>query len=223
MGDPAFETAAVRALIDVPAAEHVVGVLTHRLAPRQVSEDGSTAYEIVALDLAPDDSPAAVAPIQAAIHPQPELTIGIAGGPAFYGDIQDVSEGDLRRSEVISLPLAALALLVVFGSFAAAGVPVVVGGVSVAIALAAIAIAASVTPMSIFVLNLATLLGFGLGCRLRAAALEPFPRGDGAARDARVAIRIPAWPAPWRPSASCWKARSARPSPPPVERSSSAA
>ncbi len=162
-GDPAFEAAAVRAIVDVPSTPHVVGVLTHRLAPRQVSADGSTVYEIVALDLAPDDSPNAVAPIEAALHPQPGIQIGVAGGPAFYGDIQAVSEQDLRRSEVISLPLAALALLLVFGSVVAAGVPVVVGGVSVIIALAAIFIAASITPMSIFVLNLATLLGFGLG------------------------------------------------------------
>jgi RND superfamily putative drug exporter len=162
-GEPAFEEAAVRALIDVPAAQHVAGLLTHRLAPRQVSADRSTVYEVVALDLPPDDSPDAVAPIQAALHPQPGLKIGIAGGPAFYGDIQAVSEQDLRRSELISLPLAALALLLVFGSVVAAAVPVIVGGASVLVALGAIFIAASLTPMSIFVLNLATLLGFGLG------------------------------------------------------------
>jgi RND superfamily putative drug exporter len=162
-GDPAFEDAAVRALVDVPAAQHVAGVLTHRLSPRQVSADRTTVYEVVALDLPPDDSPDAVAPIKAALHPQPGLQIGIAGGPAFYGDIQAVSEQDLRRSELISLPLAALALLLVFGSVMAAAVPVVVGGASVIVALGAIFIAASLTPMSIFVLNLATLLGFGLG------------------------------------------------------------
>ena len=61
------------------------------------------------------------------------------------------------------MPLAALALLVVFGSVIAAGVPLVVGGSSVLVALGAIYLVASVTPMSIFVLNLATLLGLGLG------------------------------------------------------------
>ncbi|MEA2622394.1 MAG: putative drug exporter of the superfamily [Chloroflexota bacterium] len=162
-GDVAFEEAAARAIADVPAAQHVAEVLSHRLSPRQVSADGSTVYEVVALDLAPDDSPDAVVPIQNALHQQPGLRIGIAGGPAFYGDIQAVSEHDLRRSELISLPLAAFALLVVFGSVVAAGVPVIVGGVSVIVALAAIFVAASLTPMSIFVLNLATLLGFGLG------------------------------------------------------------
>ena len=74
-----------------------------------------------------------------------------------------MSEADLQRSEVISLPLAALALLVVFGSVVAAGVPLVVGGTAVVVALAAIFLVASVMPMSIFVLNLATLLGLGLG------------------------------------------------------------
>ena len=74
-----------------------------------------------------------------------------------------MSEADLQRSEIISLPLAALALLLVFGSVVAAGVPLVVGGAAVVVALAAIFLVASVTPMSIFVLNLATLLGLGLG------------------------------------------------------------
>jgi uncharacterized membrane protein YdfJ with MMPL/SSD domain len=37
-------------------------------------------------------------------------------------------EADLRRSEIVSLPLAALALLVVFGAVVAAGLPPAVGG-----------------------------------------------------------------------------------------------
>jgi RND superfamily putative drug exporter len=69
----------------------------------------------------------------------------------------------LRRSEVISLPLAALALIFVFGSLVAAGVPLIVGGAAVIVALAGIFVVASLMPMSIFVLNLATLLGLGLG------------------------------------------------------------
>jgi RND superfamily putative drug exporter len=74
-----------------------------------------------------------------------------------------VSESDLRRSEIVSLPLAAIALLIVFGSVVAAAVPLIVGGSAVVVALATIWVAASLTPMSIFVLNLATLLGLGLG------------------------------------------------------------
>jgi putative drug exporter of the RND superfamily len=162
-GTPAFETAAAGAIRDVATAPHVVRVVSHLLSPRQVSGDRHTAYDIVFLDLSPDDSPDALPILRERLHAAPGLDVELAGGPAFYGDVQTVSEADLRRSEVISLPLAALALVFVFGSLVAAGVPLVVGGAAVVVALAGVYVVASLTPMSIFVLNLATLLGLGLG------------------------------------------------------------
>ena len=170
-GEPAFEAAAARAVAAIPAAPHVLQVVSHLLARTQVSADRHTAYDVVYLDLAPDDSPQALPGLRAALASNPAgdpasdpaIEVGLAGGPAFYGDVQEVSESDLRRSEMISLPLAALALLLVFGSMVAAALPLAVGGAAVLAALATIFLVASVTPMSIFVLNLATLLGLGLG------------------------------------------------------------
>ena len=162
-GEPAFETAAARAMAGIPSAKYVLNIVSHTVATRQVSADGHTAYDIVYIDLPADDSPLALPGIRAALaHPE-GLEVGLAGGPAFYGDVQAVSESDLRRSEMISLPLAGLALLLVFGSVVAASLPLAVGGAAVITALAGIYLVASVTPMSIFVLNLATLLGLGLG------------------------------------------------------------
>jgi len=162
-GTPEWTSAVAQATADIPSAPHVRRVVSHLLAPRQVSADRRLAYDIVFLDLPPDDSPDAVQVLEARLRPVPGLRSELGGGPVFYGDVQAVSEADLRRSEVISLPLAALALLLVFGSVVAAGVPLVVGGTSVVVALAAIFLVASATPMSIFVLSLATLLGLGLG------------------------------------------------------------
>ncbi|HEV2007034.1 MAG TPA: MMPL family transporter, partial [Candidatus Limnocylindrales bacterium] len=162
-GDRAFEAAAATAVADVPRARYVKSVLSHLISERQVSADGHTAYDIVFLSLSADDSPSALPGIRAALHDGAPLEVGLAGGPAFYGDVQAVSESDLRRSEAISLPLAALALLIVFGSVVAAALPLAVGGAAVVGALAAVFLVASVIPMSIFVLNLATLLGLGLG------------------------------------------------------------
>ncbi|HET9456197.1 MAG TPA: MMPL family transporter [Candidatus Limnocylindrales bacterium] len=162
-GTPEFEAAAAEAIADVQSAPHVVRILSHALAPRQVSEDRRTAYDVVLLSIPPDDSPAALPGIEARLREPAGLEVDLAGGPAFYGDVQEVSESDLQRSELISLPLAAVALLLVFGSVVAAGLPLVVGGAAVVVALATIFGIASATPMSIFVLNLATLLGLGLG------------------------------------------------------------
>ncbi len=162
-GEPAFEVAAAAATAELASAPHVVRVIPHTIAPRQVSADRHTAYDIVFLDFAPDDSPAAIPILEPLVRQQAGISVVLAGGPAFYGDVQTVSESDLRRSELISLPLAALALVFVFGSLVAAAVPLAVGGAAVLVALAVVFVAASLTPMSIFVLNLATLLGLGLG------------------------------------------------------------
>jgi RND superfamily putative drug exporter len=162
-GSPAFEAAARQATVGLRAVPHVTGVASHLLDPRQVSADRRTAYDIVFLDLSPDDSPTALGPLEAAVRHPGGISVALAGGSTFYRDVQLVSESDLRRSEIVSLPLAGLALLLVFGSIVAAGVPLAVGGATVVLALAIVFGIASLTPMSIFVLNLATLLGLGLG------------------------------------------------------------
>ena len=162
-GSSEFEAAAAETVRDVPGTPHVAGVVSHLVAPDQVSADRQTAYDVVLLDLLPDDSPEALPGLEGSLRRVDGLEVGLAGGPAFYGDVQTVSEADLQRSEIISLPLAGLALLFVFGSVVAAAVPLAVGGAAVFVALGIIYLVAGATPMSIFVLNLATLLGLGLG------------------------------------------------------------
>jgi RND superfamily putative drug exporter len=188
-GTPEFETAAAAAIRDVPSAPYVARVFPHTYSPRQVSADGRTAYDVVFLTIAPDDSPAALPGIEQRLAHPPGIDVQLAGGPAFYGDVQTTSESDLRRSELISLPLAGIALLLVFGSVIAAGLPLVVGGAAVIVALAAIFGIASVTPMSIFVLNLATLLGLGLGVDYSLLLTSRF-REELAARDPTEPDRV---------------------------------
>ena len=162
-GTVEFETAAQRAVAGVASAPHVVGSRSHLIAPTQVNVEKKIVYDVILLDLKPDDSPAALEGIQAALVEVDGIKVALAGGPSFYADIQIVSETDLQRSELISLPLAAIVLLLVFGSAVAAGLPLAVGGATVIVALAAIFGVAQATRMSIFVLNLTTLLGLGLG------------------------------------------------------------
>jgi RND superfamily putative drug exporter len=204
-GSDGFESAAAAAAAAVATAPHVTGILSHTVAPDQVSADRSTAFDVILLDLPPDISPDALPGVRDRLAGLPggPVEVDLAGGPAFYGDIQSVSEADLRRSEIVSLPIAALALVVVFGSVVAAGLPLAVGGGAVLLALAVIWLIAQVTQMSIFVLNLATLLGLGLGVdysllmtsrfreELRRRALD-YPRpGDRVPAEAvEAAVRV---------------------------------
>ncbi|HVL52824.1 MAG TPA: hypothetical protein VM344_01030, partial [Vitreimonas sp.] len=90
-GSPEFEAAAARATAGLAAGSPVAGYLSHVVAPRQVSEDRRTAYDVVLLDLAPDESPAAVPLLASRLTEVPGLEVALAGGPAFYGDVQRVT------------------------------------------------------------------------------------------------------------------------------------
>ena len=70
-GDPAFEAAVRAETAGVASAPYVRQVESHLLAPSQVSADRRVAYDVVLLDIAPDDSPAALPGIQAALRTAP--------------------------------------------------------------------------------------------------------------------------------------------------------
>jgi RND superfamily putative drug exporter len=91
------------------------------------------------------------------------LRVTLTGAPVFYQDIFDVTERDLRRAELLSIPTAAVALVLVFGSIVGGAVPGLIGGTAVAITLALMVLLSQVFELSIFSLNLATMLGLGLG------------------------------------------------------------
>src|SRR5260221_4527438 len=89
------------------------------------------------------------------------MTVG--GGPVFYADIQSVSEADLRRAELLAFPFALIALVLVFRSVVAAGLPAAVGRCSVVVSLALLFLVGSVSRVWVFALNITTLFGLGLG------------------------------------------------------------
>ncbi|HXM59151.1 MAG TPA: MMPL family transporter [Candidatus Dormibacteraeota bacterium] len=77
-------------------------------------------------------------------------------------EIQQQSEDDLRKAEILATPAVAIILLLVFGSVVSASLVLVVGALSVVGTLAALKLLASFTSVSIFSMNLTTALSFGL-------------------------------------------------------------
>src|SRR5207302_10413461 len=104
-----------------------------------------------------------VPPLETRLQSVPILKATIGGGPVFYEDIQAVSERDLRRAEFLAIPFAIIAMLLVFRSVVAAILPALVGGGAVAVSLALVFGLGQITTLSIFVLNITTLFGLGLG------------------------------------------------------------
>src|SRR5207253_2664935 len=82
--------------------------------------------------------------------------------PALDHDVRTVSAEDTERGEARVLPLTLIVLVVAFGALVAAMLPVVVGLLAITIALGLVTIAARYLPMSVFVLNITTMVGLGV-------------------------------------------------------------
>ena len=92
-----------------------------------------------------------------------DYTVYVTGHPALDFDVRTVSKEDAERGELRALPLAAIVLVIAFGALVAAVLPLVVGVFAITVALALVQVAASVHPMSVFVLNIVTMIGLGVG------------------------------------------------------------
>jgi putative drug exporter of the RND superfamily len=166
--DPRFSQAVENSLVDVRALPSVQGVVTARENLRQIAPDRRAQYATLTLNAASDDVRDVLPAIERTLRPAttgsgPDLELTLTGAPVFYQDIFDVTERDLRRAELLSIPTAAVALVLVFGSLVAGAVPGLVGGTAVAVTLAVMVGLSRFFELSIFSLNLATMLGLGLG------------------------------------------------------------
>jgi RND superfamily putative drug exporter len=90
------------------------------------------------------------------------VEVQVTGVPQLYHEFNQKIEQDLVMAETISLPIALLILLAVFGTLVAAGLPLLIAALAMPTVFAVIALLASVMEMSIFVNNLATMIGLAL-------------------------------------------------------------
>jgi putative drug exporter of the RND superfamily len=129
---------------------------------RFISDDGKKAYAVIAFNVSIDETRNVVDEVRSKVRSE-ELDTYVTGAAAVYQDLEEASNEDIKRAEKYAFPFALLILLLAFGTVVAAGVPVLIGGVSVLTTLAALYFVAGSYDMSVFVLTLSTMLGLGLG------------------------------------------------------------
>ncbi|MBM4420049.1 MAG: MMPL family transporter [Chloroflexi bacterium] len=90
------------------------------------------------------------------------LTVEVTGFLPINEDFNEYLEQDLRRAEAVSLPLALVLLLAVFGTIVAAAIPLGVGALAVLSGLAGMFLLTRVTEVSVYAQNIVTLIGLGV-------------------------------------------------------------
>src|SRR5580704_724239 len=161
--DPAFRAAVTRSLAALPARD-VRSAATYwsTRSPQFAGAGGHATYAV--LELAGGTDSARAANYQA-INGRlsvPGISTQVGGQVPTMSAIGKQVTSDIGRAEGISMPLLLILLLVIFGSLAAASLPLAIGGIGILGSFAALRLLTLVTDVSIYSINITTILGLGL-------------------------------------------------------------
>jgi trehalose monomycolate/heme transporter len=162
--DPAFQQAVTTTLTNLRGHPEVAAVSSYydTQVPELVSRDRKATYAVLRLTAT---SSAAKMDQLRRIHQvttAPGLRTQLGGTIAFQWEAHQQVGDDLRRAELLSMPVLLLLLVLIFRGLVAAATPLLVGGLAILTALTATRIIALFTGISVFALNIITLLGLGM-------------------------------------------------------------
>lgn len=162
--DPRFAQAAQASLERIKTLPQVRSVTSYWPGGnrRLVAPDGRLAYAQIEFNVPGNEAVGLTHQLRELARAEP-LEVALTGSVAVVEGLQAGSERDLVRAELVTFPISLLILLLVFGSLIAASLPVAMGGVSVALTLALLYSLSGSTEISVFALNVTTMLGFGIG------------------------------------------------------------
>ncbi|MEU6029277.1 MMPL family transporter [Streptomyces tauricus] len=127
---------------------------------RAVSEDGTTAYATVTYKVGPEDlTDASRSQLVKALDEAQDSGLTVEAG----GTAMEENGGPGGAAELIGVAIAAVVLLVTFGSLAAAGLPLLTAIIGVGVSMATILTLASTLGLSTTTGTLAMMLGLAVG------------------------------------------------------------
>lgn len=159
--DPAVQTTAATVRNRLTASPGVAGVIALTAPPDslayvvRVTGDLSGARRLAVVD-------AAAATVRTGFAPITGASVHEGGQIPLTHAVTHQVESDLRRGEGIALPLSLAVMVVIFGGFIAAGIPIVGAIAAIGGGLAALLGFAGVMDLEAAVVNIVTLLGLGL-------------------------------------------------------------
>src|SRR5262245_53114441 len=157
---------------------------------RFISTDGTSAYVVVQLTITDEAAVDEMPALRALIDKPTDLTLQLTGVAPATQDQAKQSEHELIQAETVSFPFAALILILVFATLVAAGLPLVVAGLAIPTTLAGVYAAAQVTELSIYVQNVATMLGLALAIDYSLFMVSRFREELRRGRDVGTAVEI---------------------------------
>jgi trehalose monomycolate/heme transporter len=160
---PGFRAAVTGTLAALPHSE-VLSYETYwsTRSPQFVSTSGRETYAVLELAGSTDDARQTSYDAIKNELTAPGLHTQVGGPVPTYEAISKEVTSDIGRAEGFSLPALLIVMLVIFGSLAAASLPLAIGGIAILGSFTALRLLTLVTPVSIYSVNITTILGLGL-------------------------------------------------------------
>ncbi|MDQ3054781.1 MAG: MMPL family transporter [Actinomycetota bacterium] len=188
--DPAFEQAVTETLAALPARDVVTAITTYDGGAGLVSEDGMSTLVPLTLAGADDDERAVAYDRISENLGAPGLRIQVGGPSAVFSDVGAQVESDIARAESLTIPLVVLLCLFIFGSLVSATLPALVGGIAILGSFALLRLFTTMTDVSIFAINVITLLGVGLAIDYALFVVSRFREELAAGRSTPDAVTV---------------------------------
>ncbi|TDD45946.1 MMPL family transporter [Kribbella antibiotica] len=165
VADPGFRTAVEKDLAELPAKD-VLQATTYwnSKSPVLVSNDQHSTYAVLTLAGAtPEERLDTFHRIADQVRSGPAgLDTKVGGEVAVFDEVNTQTEHDIVKAETISTPIVLVLLVVVFGGLVAASLPLFVGALAILGAFVLLRGLSAVTDVSIFSINIVTMIGLGL-------------------------------------------------------------
>jgi uncharacterized membrane protein YdfJ with MMPL/SSD domain len=161
---PAFQAAIAQTVAPLAGDPNVTGIVGYVQTKdaRFISTAGSATYVVIQLNATDEQSVELVSGIRAELRAPAGFSYQLSGYGPITKDAAVLSEKDLTRAETVSLPIVAFILVVVFASLIAAAMPLLVAGLAIPTTLGLIYFVSRQIEMSVYVINIATMLGLAL-------------------------------------------------------------
>lgn len=160
---PAYRTAVEAVTASISRNPEVKSVVSYHSGGdvRLRSKDGQLSYAVVQLERAADEGIAAFERLREQVRSD-QLEVLLGGELATYVDIREQLARDIWHAEIASFIALSLLLVWVFGSVAAAMLPLIVGIVTIVLSVALLKTFTLFIDISVYAANVVSMLGLGL-------------------------------------------------------------
>ncbi|MBA4696718.1 MAG: MMPL family transporter [Legionella sp.] len=157
---------------------------------QQISKDKHTAYAVVLLKGNHPLSEKLLKQFKSTLKKPENMEMILGGESLFEEHVNKQTETDLYKSDLVTTPIALIILLLVFGSFLSAGIPLILGGGGALMMLSCLYFLGHFFTLSIFTLNIALLLGLCLSLDYALFIISRFRDELAASNDKQEAVAI---------------------------------